>query len=106
MSSHGFTTNASLDSSDVINGNNPREPTATFASALRYCLAKGRTIGCRVIQWADHFKVGTTVKREDEVPSSKAGVNSTVLKGRSETGADSLDDVDEMVVISNIRDMV
>jgi hypothetical protein len=59
-----------------------------------------------VIKRADHFEVSATVKWENEITSSETRMNSTVLEGCTETGADSLDDVDKVVVISNIRDMV
>jgi hypothetical protein len=59
-----------------------------------------------VIERADHFEVSTSMKRKDEVARSETRVNSTVLESRTEAGTDSLNDVDEVVVISNIRDMV
>jgi hypothetical protein len=106
MTSNWFATYASLYRSDIVNCNNPSKPTATFASAFRYRLAKWRTIRSGVIKWADHFEVRATVKRENEITGSETRMNPAVLESCTETGADSLNYVDKVVVISNIRDMV
>ena len=46
------------------------------------------------------------MKRKDEVTRSETRVNSTVLESCTEAGTDSLNYIDQVVVISYIRDMV
>jgi dihydropteroate synthase len=59
-----------------------------------------------VIEWADHFEISTAVKRKDEVARSETRMNSPVLKSCTQAGTDSLNDIDQVVVVSYIRDMV
>jgi hypothetical protein len=78
MSTHTRTAQALLDRGDVIDCDNPSQPTTALVRATTDGATEWRLVGCRVVECRHNLDVDAVGEREGEVTGAEGGVDTSV----------------------------
>ncbi len=103
---HRLTLETLLDQGDVIDGDDPAEPTPARLRTRPYGLTEGRLVGRRVVEHLDQLHVLAARQRQHHVAGAEPGVHATVDERRTEQLRETTGRPGQSVGTDRVRDMV